>query len=154
LNSALAFVCAVAASSLAMADAQPDASMLAPIEKVVRFMETGDATGLSGFADRDVVIIENFPPFLFDGNDAVSRWAAEMRAHLADVTGLEHTFGTVQNFSVDGDLVFLSLPTNWKGIANGRRFDEDGGWAFVLVKERGEWRVRNYGWAVTRLSLP
>jgi hypothetical protein len=59
----------------------------------------------------------------------------------------------VQNFDVDGDLVFLSLPTNWTGVSNGRRFDEDGGWAFVLVKQQGEWRVRNYGWAVTRLSL-
>jgi hypothetical protein len=45
----------------------------------------------------------------------------------------------------------LFLP--WTGIASDRRFDEDGGWAFVLVKQRGEWRVRNYGWAVTRLSV-
>jgi hypothetical protein len=136
-----------------MADTQPDPAMLAPIERIVSFMERGDATNLAGFADDNVTIIENFPPFLFTGSDAVARWAAEMRAHLDGVTALEHTFGPVQNFSVDGDLVFLSLPTNWTGISNGRRFDEDGGWAFVLVKQRGEWRVRNYGWAVTRLSV-
>jgi hypothetical protein len=153
LNNLLALLCVVAASSAAMADPQPDATMLAPIEKIVRFMEAGDDAGLSGFADSGVAIIENFAPFLFDGNDAVSRWSAEMRAHLADVTGLKHTFGPVQNFAVDGDLVFLSLPTHWTGISNGRRFDEDGGWAFVLVKKQGEWRVKNYGWAVTRLNL-
>jgi hypothetical protein len=136
-----------------MADAEPDAAMLAPIEQIVRFMETGDATGLSGFADRDVAIIENFAPFLFEGDDAVARWAHEMRAHLQGVTGLEHTFGAVQNFALDGDLAFLSMPANWTGISNGRRFDEDGGWAFVLVKVHGEWRVKNYGWAVTRLDI-
>lgn len=136
-----------------MAADEPDAAMLAPIEAIVAFMESGDATKLAGFADRDVAIIENFAPFVFDGPDAVTRWAAEMRAHLQGVTGLKHTFGPVQNFSVDGDTVFLSLPTNWTGVTNGRRFDEDGGWAFVLVRQRGEWRVRNYGWAVTRLSV-
>ena len=136
-----------------MADTQPDAAMLAPIEQIVRFMETGDETALSGFADRGVAIIENFPPYLIEGDDAVARWAHEMRSHLQGVTDLKHTFGPVQNFDTHDDVVFLSLPTNWKGVSNGRRFDEDGGWAFVLVKQRGEWRVRNYGWAVTRLSV-
>jgi hypothetical protein len=153
LNNVLALICVVAASSATMADPQPDAAMLAPIEKIVRFMEAGDESGLSGFADSDVAIIENFAPFVFDGNDAVSRWAAQMRAHLEGVTGLKHTFGPAQNFSVDGERLFLSLPTNWTGVSNGRRFDEDGGWAFVLVKQRGEWRIKNYGWAVTRLSI-
>jgi hypothetical protein len=154
LNKLLALLCIVAASSsTAMADAQPDAAMLAPIEQIVRFMETEDETGLSGFADSDVAIIENFAPYLFEGDAAVARWAHEMRTHLEGVTGLKHTFGPAQNFAVDGDLAFLSLPTNWTGVSNGRRFDEDGGWAFVLVNKQGAWRVKNYGWAVTRLSI-
>jgi hypothetical protein len=53
--------------------AQPDAAMLAPIEKIARFIETCDDTNLSGFADEHVAIIENFAPFLFDGRDAVAR---------------------------------------------------------------------------------
>jgi len=76
-----------------------------------------------------------------------------MRAHLSGVTALRHQFGQPHNFSRSGDLVFLSLPTQWSGVAGGRVFTEHGGWCFVLTKQAQEWRIRNYGWAVTELSL-
>lgn len=135
-----------------MTEITSTAAMLAPIEKIARFIETCDESNLSGFANRDVSIIENFAPFLFNGPDAVALWAREMRTHVKTITDLKHRFGPVQTFSSDDQVAYLSLPTNWTGITNGRRFDEDGGWAFVLVKQDGEWRVRNYGWAVTHLS--
>jgi hypothetical protein len=126
--------------------------MMAAIERVARFIETRDDHLLATFAARDVAILENFAPFLFVGPDAVARWAAAMRGHLRDITELEHRFGPPQNFGVSDGLAFLSLPTHWTGAIAGRAFDEDGGWAFVLVREDDEWRVRNYGWAVTRIG--
>ena len=139
--------------AIATAATQPDPAMLAPIEKIARFIETCDDTNLSGFAAEDVVIIENFAPHLFDGPNAVTLWAKEMRRHVQGVAGLKHSFGSPQDFHVEGELAFLSLPTHWTGVTSGHTFNEDGGWAFVLVQQRGEWRVRNYGWAVTRLSI-
>ena len=128
-----------------------DPALLAPIEKVARFIETGDKTLLSAFASKGVVIIENFAPHLFEGADAVARWAEEIASWHEPPSGLvlKHSFGTVQNLSVDDGLAFLSLPTHWTGLRGGGPFHEDGGWAFVLVQEDGEWRVRGYGWAVT-----
>ncbi len=149
----LIFVSSVIAFSSTMAETQPDAAMLAPVEKIARFIETCEDTNLSGFAESGVVIIENFTPHLFSGPDAVALWAKEMRNHLKGVTDLKHRFGPARNFTVDGEIAFLSLPTNWTGIANGHSFSEDGGWAFVLVEQGGEWRVRNYGWAVTGLLV-
>ncbi|MGE0623177.1 MAG: hypothetical protein AB7O54_11205 [Pseudomonadales bacterium] len=136
-----------------MPENTPSPAMLAPIEKIARFMETGEEGYLTGFAEEGVSIIENFAPYLFSGPDAVARWAVEMRAHVGAISGLNHRFGPVHTFSSDGDIAYLSLPTNWTGTVDGRTFDEDGGWAFVLVNEQNEWRVRNYGWAVTRLSV-
>jgi hypothetical protein len=128
-----------------------DPVLLAPIEKIARFIETGDETLLSAFADEGVVIIENFAPHLFEGADAVDRWSQEILSwhrQSSDLV-LVHSFGSVQDLRVHADLAFLSLPTHWTGSRNGVRFHEDGGWAFVLVQEHGEWRVRCYGWAVT-----
>ncbi|GAP16629.1 hypothetical protein LSAC_00485 [Levilinea saccharolytica] len=51
-----------------------DPALLAPIEKVAQFIETGDESLLSAFASQGVVIIENFAPHLFEGEDAVKRW--------------------------------------------------------------------------------
>jgi len=126
-----------------------DSALLAPIEKIARFMETGDEPPLSAFAGKGVVIIENFAPHVFEGPDAVKRWAEEILSWHTRPLELAHSFGPVQDLAVQDDLAFLSLPTHWTGVRHGVPFHEDGGWAFVLVQEQGEWRVRCYGWAVT-----
>ncbi len=131
----------------------PDEAMMAGPEGIARFIATGDETALAGvFAEHDVTIIENFAPHVFAGAEAVARWAAAMRAHLETVSDLEHSFGAACDFARSGDLAFFSLPTEWRGVARGRRFAERGGWAFVLVADEGGWRVRNYAWAVTEIS--
>lgn len=48
-----------------------DPALLAPIEKVACFLETGNVSLLSAFANKGVAILENFPPHLFEGEEAV-----------------------------------------------------------------------------------
>lgn len=132
---------------------QPDAAMMAPIELVARFIKTGDDSCLKAFADEGVTILENFAPHLFSGPRSVNRWAEAMRAHASTLSGLSHRFAPACDFSIEGDRAFLTLPTHWSGLSNGRRFEEDGGWAFLLVRQGGEWRVLSYGWAVTNFAF-
>jgi len=133
---------------------QPDAAMLAPVERVARFIAQGGVgSPAEAFAGGDVTILENFAPYLFAGAAAVEAWALGMRAHLSGVTALRHRFGQPQNFSRSGDRVFLSLPTQRSGFVDGRAFTERGGWCFVLTKQGHDWRVRSYGWAVTELLV-
>jgi len=132
---------------------QPDPEMLAAAERVANFIETGDASWLERtFAVGDVTILENMPPHLFVGPDAVATWSEAMREHVKGVTGLRHEFGRPQDFSRTGDDAFFSLPTTWRGVARGKAWVENGGWAFFLRRQDGVWRVRGYGWAVTRFS--
>ena len=124
--------------------------MMAAVERLARFMATGAAGDLGDvFADANVTIIENFAPYVFQGASAVQDWARGFRAHAANLAQLKPSFGAAQDFSIDGERAYFSLPTTWTGISNGRKFSEDGGWAFVLVRHGGEWRVQAYGWAVT-----
>ena len=133
----------------------PDADMLATVERVARFMETLDAANLNAtFADHGVTIIENFAPFVFTGPGAVESWTKEFRAHAEGFAQLHHTFGTAQDFGRSGDRAFFSLPTTWTGLNHGKRFSENGGWAFVLLKQNDGWRIQNYAWAVTAMSTP
>jgi hypothetical protein len=137
-----------------MAGERPDAEIMAPIERIVRFMETLDSRFLDdAFAGAEVVLIENFPPYVFEGGDAVARWAKGFAEHAKNISELRHSFGDPQDFRRDGELAFLSLPTTWQGKVGASSFIETGGWAFVLVKNARGWRVRNYGWAVTSLAM-
>ena len=133
----------------------PNAGMMAPIEAVRRFMTGGDGTGLAqAFAPDGVVILENFPPFLFTGVHAVAEWKEGFSSHARrlGLTGLEAEFGDAQDFALDGGAAFFTLPTRWRGSSHGRPFEESGGWAFVLVRTEGGWRIRSYAWAVTSTS--
>jgi len=130
-----------------------DPTLLAPIEKIAQFIETADESLLSAFASKGVVIIENFAPHLFEGEDAVQRWSQKIISWHEPPSDLvlKHTFGSPQDLRVQENLAFVSLPTHWVISQDGDSFEEDGGWAFVLIQEDGEWRVRSYGWAVTAI---
>ncbi len=123
--------------------------LLEPIEKVARFLETGDDKLLSAFAKKDVVIIENFHPHIFEGEDAVERWSRVIKSWHTKPIKLEHTFGEVHDLRIEDNIAFVSIATHWSGIQGGAPFQEDGGWAFVLNKEEDKWKVKGYGWAVT-----
>lgn len=131
---------------------QPTSEMLALPEAVARFMATGNGEELRHiFVADGVAIVENFPPFLFQGANALGRWCDGFRAHAErnGLSELQHRFGEPQDFARDGDRVFFVLPTTWTGKAHGAPFTEHGGWAFVLDRIVGDWRIRSYAWAVT-----
>jgi len=114
-------------------------------------MRTLDADRLTNAFTSFPVIIENFAPYLFRGEDASERWRKgfRARARALELTDLAVRFGKAQDFSQTGERAFFSLPTTWTGKAYGAAFRETGGWAFVLDREDGGWRIRSYAWAVT-----
>ncbi len=130
---------------------QPDAAMMAPVERIVRFMRTLDVDGLDNAFTTYPAIVENFAPYLIRGGDAPERWQAAFTARVEalQLADLAAEFGPAQDFSRTGERVFFSLPTTWTGKAAGAPFRETGGWAFVLDRADDTWRVRSYAWAVT-----
>src|SRR5215467_4047382 len=121
-----------------------DADMAEPVLAVARFMARGEeATLADHFALEEVVIVENFAPFLFTGPDAFERWREGFIAHarMLDLDQLVFEIGHAQDFARRDDRAFFTLPVRWRGRALGRPFDERGGWSFVLVRDDGRWRI-------------
>ena len=131
----------------------PTEAMLAPIERLARFMATLDTAHLEGvFADDGVTIHENFAPFVFAGAGAVPHWTALFRDHAKPLGELRHSFGPAQDFHLDGTLAHFALPTTWTGQSHGQSFVETGGWSFVLASKNDTWRIKAYAWVVTNYA--
>ena len=128
----------------------PEPAMMAVAEKLAGFIAGNGRDLPPDLFAREIVIVENFAPFIFR---AVEPWAQAMRAHLEDLSDLTHRFGTPIDFSCLGDTAYFSLPTTWSGRNRGVPFTENGGWALVLKQQAGVWRLAGYGWAVTEVSL-
>jgi len=125
----------------------PDEAMMAPVTALARYMGHANGAVLPPvFVDDGVVIVENFPPYIFSGKDAAAHWDAGYRKHIEPVKDLHCEFGKAHDFDRNGDRVYFVLPTTWRGIQPGGRFEEHGAWAFVLTKSSGQWRILAYGW--------
>jgi len=129
----------------------PDKEMMQPVTALVGYMEhVAGATLPPVFADHGLVIVENFAPYVFQGNRAAARWDAGFRNHAEHLTDLHCEFGKAFDFGRSGDRVYFVLPTTWRGVYMGsRRFEEHGAWSFALEKSSGQWRIVAYGWAAT-----
>ncbi|HEV2364866.1 MAG TPA: hypothetical protein VGS12_11790 [Caulobacteraceae bacterium] len=132
---------------------RPVPEMLAAAEAVARFIETGEESfARQAFGPGPATIVENFAPFLFDGEGAIASWVGAMRDHVRGLSELRHSFGPATDYGRCGERAYFSLPTTWSGRRDGTRFTETGGWSFVLEGDGGSWRVLAYGWAVTGLE--
>jgi hypothetical protein len=130
----------------------PDAEMMAPIEALARLMAGGDGDAAAIFASQGVTILDNRPPFIFSGANAAKRWAERFGESHPGYLDLRHAFGPPQDFQALGDQAYVSLPTTWTWRRDGQAFHETGGWAFVLRREAGAWRIESHGWAVTSFT--
>jgi hypothetical protein len=128
----------------------PTEDMMAPVKVLVRYMARVDGAVLPPvFADDGLVIVDNFPPYIFNGKDAAAHWDAGYRKHAGRLHDLKCDFGSAHDFDRSGDRVYFVLPTTWRGFSPGWRFEEHGAWSFVLEKSSGQWRIIAYGWGVT-----
>jgi len=147
-----ATVLLLAGAGAARADEVPSPAMLEPVQSLVKFMSTLPAGQHPRvFATRGQCIIENFSPFLFCGPHAASLWEAGFRSHSQEeaLSELAVHFDAAYDFGQNHDRAYFSLPTTWTGLTHGKHFEEHGAWAFVVVRERGGWRIAGYGWGVT-----
>jgi hypothetical protein len=130
----------------------PDDSLLEPVRRLVRFIETSDRAWLDDLFVEQPVILESFAPFVFEGSGAVTRWADAFTVHLGAHDGLRGELGVAQEFSRDGDTAFFAVPLTWWFALGDRRVRETGGLAVLLQRVGDGWRLARYAWAVTGLE--
>lgn len=132
----------------------PDAALTTCVKRIMAFMETGDQSLLLNvFASQNVILLDSFAPYIFQGTNAAEQWAAGFMHHAQNIKNLRHTLGEAQEYSQTDKKIFFSQPIVWEGEVDGRSFYETGGLALMFVLENEAWRVQHYGWAATSFVL-
>jgi hypothetical protein len=127
--------------------------MMAPVTAIAGYMaHPSGAVRPDVFVKDELVIVEDFAPYVFSGKDAAARWDDGFRRHAVPLSDLTFGFGRPHAFERTGDRVYFVLPTTWRGVYKDRRFEEHGAWSFVLKESAGRWRILAYGWGATDLK--
>ena len=132
---------------------QPEPEMIQAVEGAARFVDTQEDRGLARlFAHKDIVIVDNTAPYVFEGAGAVMTWANMVRAHMHGITELRHQFGPAHEYSRRGDRAYFSLPVTWTEYYFGKPVTEKGAWVVVMVREQGAWKIQHSIWGRTETT--
>jgi ketosteroid isomerase-like protein len=113
------------------------------------FNKGGDMkSGLAACADQ-AVIIDDFPPHVWDGAGSCAKWASDFDA-LAKNTQMTDevvTLGKARHVDVTGDRAYVVVPASLSYKTQGKAMQVTGSvWTFVLQKIGGSWRITAWAW--------
>jgi hypothetical protein len=127
-----------------------DAQMLAPINALVQSLNTGDNGFKTAFAP-DAIVVDEFAPFAWRGDDAGGRWLTDFGNFLKSVhmTHPHATLNKVLAEEVKGDDAYVVESATFAGNIGDKPFSEQGVWTFVLRKtsSQGPWVIALDTWA-------
>ena len=144
---AVALSAMLALPASARAPLTPDAAMLQPIQEWIAAYNAGTAPLPEEIFTQDVVIIDEFPPFVWTGISGEHRWAKEIDAFMKP--GQQHaSAGAARRFqsTTSGDRVSFVLPATLTISRGKRKFTERALWFYVLVKTSHAWKIAADTW--------
>jgi hypothetical protein len=144
---ALASVLAAALS--VRAQSAPDALMLRPVQVWIDAYNNGAAALPEDIFTDDVVITDEFPPYVWSGKAGEHDWARAIDTFIKP--SKQHvSVGAPQSFqaSRDGTRVTFVLPATltFTSSRSARQETQHALWLFVLVKNAGAWKIAADTW--------
>jgi ketosteroid isomerase-like protein len=143
---ALGLVMLTAGSALA----SETTDVIATVHQFVDGFNKGDAkSALAACADQ-TSIVDEFPPYAWDGAGACSKWANDYEADARKngITDGVVTLDKPRHVEVTGDRAYVVFPTSYAYKQNGKAMKEAHS-TFTLVLQKGSsgWRITAWAWA-------
>jgi hypothetical protein len=126
----------------------PTTAMMAPIERLAMFVNTGSAIPAGTYA-HGATITDEFAPFHWTTGDVGRQWSEGFTAYNASVkiTKPHFVLGAPTEYVTSPTRAYFVLPGTFTPLLNGKPFTETGYWTFVVVRDGAVWRVEAQAWA-------
>ncbi len=95
-------------------------------------------------------IIDEFPPYAWQGPTACSDWANDFDANSKKdgITQPVVTLGKARHLEVTGERAYVVVPANYNFKRNGNPIAETGStWTVALQKLTAGWRITGWAWS-------
>ena len=144
----IAVIVVVAVAGLAAGSEQTE--VMAPVRQFVDGFNKGDAKSAVAACADQTMIIDDFPPHLWQGAGACASWASAYEADAKKngiVDGVV-TLGKPRQVDITGDVAYVVVPASFSYKQNGKLVKEAGA-TFTLVLQKGMagWRITAWAWA-------
>ena len=142
------FSCFVGTVAFGAGAPAPTRAMMAPIERLATFVNTGSAIPAGTYA-RGATITDEFAPFHWTTGDVGRHWSEGFTAYNASVkiTKPHFVLGAPTEYQTSPNSAYFVLPGTFTPLLNGTPFTETGFWTFVVVRDGAVWRVASQAWA-------
>jgi ketosteroid isomerase-like protein len=146
MKNALLILCTMLATAAGGAEA-PE-----PIATVRQFIDSfnkGDVKAAEATHAADVTIIDEVPPYHWQGPGAFKSWLADLTKHDAanGVTNGNMKLGSPVREEVSGDRAYVVMATEYTFKQKGVTMREPSQTTFVLKKDGNGWRISGWTFA-------
>ncbi|HEX4508329.1 MAG TPA: nuclear transport factor 2 family protein [Alphaproteobacteria bacterium] len=124
--------------------------VLATLKAYSDGFNTGDPGAGAALCAGQAVIIDEFPPHVWQGATACADWAAGLAA-FSDAGGYTEahiTAGKPKALTVTGDHAYAVLPATLTYKKHEKPLTQSGLWTFSLQKLDAGWRITGWAWAL------
>jgi ketosteroid isomerase-like protein len=138
------FVAAGSAATAQMASPPPpDPAIAALPAKMAAALIANDTATLRANCAATASVVDEFPPYSWNGPDACVKWAAAFKAFAVQMklTNPKATIKPKPFVDTSATAAYMTAEMRFAGMLAGKPFSEEGTWTFVLVKSGGGWKI-------------
>ena len=144
---ALALFIALSAGTAAASD-KTDA--MATVQQFIDGFNKGDVKSALAACASPVSVVDEFPPYAWQGANACADWATDFEAN-ATKNGITDSVVTLQkpkHVDVAGDRAYVVVPANYDYKVKGKKTSQKGSiMAAAFQKTAAGWRITGWSWA-------
>src|SRR5262245_46226510 len=140
MKNLLLVVCAAFATAAFGADATDP---VATVRQFIDSFDKGDVKAAAATHAADVAIIDEVPPYQWQGRDGFKMWLDDLTKHdtAAGVTDGNVKLGNVIREEVSGDHAYVVMASDYSFKQKGVAMHEPSQMTFALRKEKDGWRI-------------
>ena len=141
---------ALAGSTGVHSAAAQDPAIMATVNQFVSSFNQGDVKAAAVACADQAAIIDEFPPYAWDGTGACMRWMADYDADARKngITDGVVTLGTPRHVDVAADRAYVVVPADYEYKRNAQPVKETGSMLTVALQEGAAgWRITAWSWA-------